>query len=621
MHQRMGRFAALGGATALVVSTLGFGGASASATPVGAVPFSQAVFNGFATGDELHLGIGGALSSVVGATGVPLLSLDQALSSASTSTAGLTSTLATEPWCAGCAGTVIQPAQAASVKAFNLGSGLNLDLGQIGSNVTGLLSQVKSIVPLLQSISIAPPDLPAAIGQLLDIPLDPILHATVLPSEAQAAWPGTSCPTGNLSYGLGRLASASVLSGLPAITTAGVSTQPLLSTAGTDGLQGVAQTKSLTDLVSNGDGSYGIQTQAQDIIAPISLNLLGLAQLNIGVHAANGNLDPVTLTATTSGEKSVPASLKLSTDDILDVTVSALGQTVSLAHVPLSTIGAQGLHIQLTLPAIVDALTNLDVPSIITSTLQQVISGLSQISGTSQITGALQGVVGQLNPLLGQVGSQVSSVVNTLVNQPLASNLPSVSDLLKLLDGVVHLSLGTLDVDTFPHAIGGAWNSAPVQSADGTQASGALDLLNLNLSTAGSFIDLGNLGAAGGLLSQLIPAGTIPNVTQALNIPAIPNIALPNLQIANPVLGHLESAAAQQSPIACTVSQTTSTPNPQQQSTPTPGPAPAPHVAAPALPFTGGPGGFWQPVTGVALLGLGGGSLALLRRLRRRSGV
>ena len=610
MNQRMGRFAGLTGATALVVSAIGFGGGSASATPVGAVPFSQAVFNGFATGDELHLGIGGTLSSVVGATGLPLVSIDQALSSASTSTAGLTSNLSSE------LGTLIQPAQASSVKAFNLGSGLSLNLGDIGNSVNGLLSQVKALTPLLQSISIAPPDLPAAVGQLLDIPLDPILHATVLPSSAQAAWPGTSCPTGNLSYGLGRLASASILSGLPAVTTAGVATQPLLSTAGLDGLQGIAQTKSLTDLVSNGDGSFGIQTQAQDIIAPISLNLLGLAQLNIGVHAANGQLDPVTLTATTSGEKSVPASLKMSTDDILDVTLSALGHTASLVHIPLSTVGAQGLHIPLTLPGIVDALVNLDVPSIITSTLQQVIDGLSQISGTSQITGALQGVVGQLNPLLGQVGSQVSSLVNTLVNQPLASGLPSVSDLLKLVDGVVHLSLGTLDVDTFPHAIGGPWNSAAVQSADGTKAAGSLDLLNVNLNTAGSFIDLGNLGSAGNLLSQLIPAGTIPNVTQALSIPAIPNIALPALQIANPVLGHLEAAAAQQSPIACTTAVTTNTPTPQQQITQTPGPK-----APSALPFTGGPGGLWQPVAGVALLGVGGGTFALLRRLRKRSAV
>jgi hypothetical protein len=209
------------------------------------------------------------------------------------------------------------------------------------------------------------------------------------------------------------------------------------------------------------------------------------------------------------------------------------------------------------------------------------------------------------------VGTQVSSLVNQVVNQPLASGLPSVSDLLKLVDGIVHLSLGTLDVDTVPHAIGN--HSAPfVASADGTQAGGALDLLNLNLSTAGSYIDLGNLGSLGNLVSQVIPAGTIPNVTQALTIPTLPQIGLPNLQIANPVLGHLEAAAAQQSPIACTVAQTTSTPNPQVT------PGPTPHTPA-ALPFTGGPGGFWQPMTGVALLGVGGGSLALLRRMRRRS--
>ena len=113
MQQRMGRFAGVAGATALVVSALGMGGGPASAqtsTPIGAVPFSQAVFNGYATGDELHLGITALdkLEGLTGAAGVNLNSLDQALSSASTSTAGLTSGITSELH------PLIQPAQADS---------------------------------------------------------------------------------------------------------------------------------------------------------------------------------------------------------------------------------------------------------------------------------------------------------------------------------------------------------------------------------------------------------------------------------------------------------------------------------------------------------------------------
>lgn len=608
MHQRMGRFAALGGATALVVSALGFGGGSASATPVGAVPFSQAVFNGFATGDELHLGIP-VLDQLLGSTGVSVSALDQALSSASTSTAGLTSALSTEPWCAGCAGTLVQPAQASSVKAFNLGQGLSLNLGQVGSTLNSVLANLKQ--SLLPAISFAPPDLPASLASLLQLPLDPILNAGVIQGEAKAAWPGTSCPTGNLSYGLGNLASANVLTGLPAIGSipglgsAGVSTAPLLSTAGSGG-QAVAQTKSLTSLISNGsDGSYGIQTQAQDIIAPLSVNLAGIAGLNVGVHTANGNLDPVTLTATSSGEKSVPASLTMSTDDILDVQLTALGKTVSLVHLPLSTIGQHDYP--LTLTGIVNGLAGLDVPSVLISTLNQVITGLNQLASSTPVSNAIQTITGliqnQLTPVLGQVGTTVSNAINQVVQTP------TVQQLLSVIQGTVNLSLGDLRVDTQPHAIGNP-NAPFVASADGTHAAGALDLLNLHLGLAGSSINIGG---------QTIPAGTIPGISQAITIPPILNLPLSSAltdTIANPVLGHLEAASTQQSPIACTVAATTNPPVPQVAPPQTPNP-----TVAPKLPFTGGPGGFWQPVTGVAFLGVGGGTLALLRRLRKRSAV
>jgi hypothetical protein len=44
-----------------------------------------------------------------------------------------------------------------------------------------------------------------------------------------------------------------------------------------------------------------------------------------------------------------------------------------------------------------------------------------------------------------------------------------------------------------------------------------------------------------------------------------------------------------------------------------------PAVAASTLPFTGGPGGLWQPVAGLVALGAGAGALGLVRRSRRRS--
>jgi hypothetical protein len=627
MNQRMGRFAGLAGATTLVLSSLAVGGGAASATPVGAVPFSQANFNGYATGDQVHVGLP-ALSALSAATGVNLNSVDQGLSSASTSTLGLTSNLTSE------LGTLIQPAQAASVHAFNEGAGLQVDLGSITNSVGSLVNNLKTLIPL-PSISIAPPDSAAAINQIGPVNLDPVLDAAALTGEAQAAWPGTSCPTGNLSYGLGNAAGVHLLnvpgvsvagltgSGLTSggLTSAGVTTVPVVSTTGNG--TSVSQSKSLTSLVSNGDGSYGIQTQASDIMAPITLNVLGLAQVEIAVHSAGGVNDPVTLTSTTSGEKSVPASLKLSTDDILDVTLTALGKTATLAHVPLTTIGQNGLHIPLSISGILQGLAQIDLPSTVTDALNQIITGLSQVG--QQLPAPLGGQGGAVQTVLGQLSSAVTGPVSNVLNtvQTTVNTItsqPTVAQLLGLLEGTLNLNLGSIDVDTFPHAIGGNWNDPAVQKTDGTAASGALDLLKVNLGLKGSSIniDAAQIGtqlvnAVNGLIP--IPAGAIPNIGQ-FNLPAIsiPLSGTPLDSIATLAVDHLETSANQQQPIACTTSAT------QPQVTPTTTPTP-PVTHPPALPFTGGPGGLWQPVTGVGLLGVGGGALALVRRMRRKSAV
>ena len=585
MMQRMGRFAGLAGATSLVVFSLGYAG-PASATPSTAVPFSQANFNGYATGDELHLGVT-ALNALSGVTG-SLNSLDQGLSSASTSTAGLTSDLTSE------LGTVIQPAQGSAVKAFDLGAGLKVDLGTVTNTAGTLLSSLQKAVPLPVT-AIAPPNVPAATDEVGPVDVPPLLHADTLLGEAQAAWPGTSCPTGNLSYGLGGLEAASLLTGLPTLTSTGVNTAPLIRTTGTDNQQGVSQSKSLTTLVPNGDGSYGIQTQASDTIAPISVNLLGIATLNVGVHAANGNLDPVTLTATTSGEKSVPASLKMSTDDILTVLLTPTtpgAAPVINESIPLSTIGPNGLRIPLTITGLTSLLSNIDLPSTLVNTLNTIVSALP-----SQLQTPVQTVISQLQPVIGPVINTVSTIQTTVQT---VTKQATVQQLLGLINGILTLNLGEIDVATTPHAIGNP-NAAPTE-VGGTQAGGALDLLHLNLGLTNSSINIGG---------QTIPANTISGVSQAISIPAIQSVSLPNIPLANAGLVHLEATSTQQQPIACTTAAVS-----QQTSPTTPA---APPTTAPKLPFTGGPGGLWQPIAGVAFLGVGGGALALVRRLRRRT--
>jgi len=548
----------------------------ASASSSAAVPFSQANFSGYATGTELHLGTtalnsldqitGGNLSPI---TGLSINSLDQGFSAASTNTAGLTTPLTSELQ------TVIQPAQAATTKAFDEGAGLQLNLGgTTGATLNNLantvLAAAKQAIPA-PAIALAPPNIPGVTNQSA-LSLDPIANASSLLGQAQANFPTASCPTSDISYGLGNLTAANILTGLPTLTSSGVNSAPLISTAG-DGTS-VFLSKSLTSLVPNGDGTYGIQTQASDIIAPITFNLLGLATLEISVQSAGGVNDPVTLTATTSGEPSVPATVKMSTDDILTVKLTAAGQSTPAIdeQVPLSSVASNGKQIPLSISGISALLSQLTLPQLTTfleNTLNSLPSGSTLSSALNQVLGVLQPVV-----------SPVESALNTVT--------PTLQQIISTLNGVINLNLGEIDIETVPHAIGGAFGSSPATTG-GTAASGAFQLLNIKLGLTNSSIN--------------IPQ----QVVNQVNIP-LTSIQLPDIALANPAVGVLEANSNQQQPISCATVQA--------QNNPT---LPTPTTVPPKLPFTGGPGGLWQPVVGVGTLGLGGFSLALVRRLRRRS--
>ncbi|HET6916994.1 MAG TPA: hypothetical protein VFH56_12960 [Acidimicrobiales bacterium] len=591
---------AAGFATALVAAAVVIPPASAGTT--GAVPFSQAHFSGYATGTELHLGtqVLDSLSTLVGtnlsqATGLELKGLDQGFSSASTNSAGLTSNLTSE------LSQLIQPAQAAGIKAFNEGQGLNLSLGgatgqQLSSLANTILAKAQTSIPG-PAVSLAPPNLPL-VQDVSNLSLDPIVNAQNLLGEAQANFPTAACPSSNISDGLGNLTSANILTGLPALTTSGVNSAPLISTVGNG--TSAAQSQSTTGLVSNGDGTYGIQTVASDIIAPITLNLLGLATVQIAVQSAGGVDHPVTLTSRTTGE-GTGASVVPSTDDILTVVMSvAGGNPVTLANVPLSSlVGTNGMDIPLTINGLTQLLSTISVPSVLISTLQNVVTQLGQVANNSTVTDLVNTINNTVIPALQQVATPVTSVVSTITSQP------TVAQLLKLLNGVLSLDLGSIHVGMKPHAIGNP--GQPPTAVGGTQAAGAMDLLNVNLGLNSGTLSLGNLNAAGQLVPNIIPAGTLQGITSAITIPVQTiNLVSSPLPLADFTAGHLETQAIQQQPISCSNPQVLTKSQPQPQK---------------ALPFTGGPGGLWQPVVGIGALGVGGFSLALVRRLRKRSAV
>lgn len=540
----------------------------ASADTTGAVPFSQANFHGYATGTEMHIGAT-ALNSLSGGA-IPVVNLDQAVSVASTDTTGLTSDLFGD-----LKNVLIQPAQQAGVngpvKVYDSGAGLKLDLGSAAPSQ--LLTAIQQLVPD-QVVRTAPPDL-TPLSDNFNLPdLEPVVGpagAGVLGGQAAASWPTDTCGSNVLSYGLGNAADLHFLS-LSPLTAAGTQSgvaAPLISTGGTTDQTSISQSKSQALLTKNADGTYGISTVASDIIAPIHINILGLASLDIAVKSAGGVDDPVTLTALTTGEKS-GAAVTPSTDDILTVTLTPAGQTTGTSLIPgypnglpLSALIGQG---PLTFPISTSMLpvTLQSLTTLLTNTVNTVSTIASNVL-PAPVASVLQTGATTLNQTLQSVNSQIQQNAGALLNT---------------LNSLVDINLGSITIDDTPHAIGGTDTSAPTMLG-GTQAGGAMDLINLTLGTSGT------------VFGQ----------------------SLPTLALANAIFGHLEAASNLGDPIvasSCGPTPTTTTTLPPVHSSSQP---------LTKLPFTGGPGGLWQPMVGIGTLGLGGFSLALVRRLRKRSAV
>jgi hypothetical protein len=456
MKVQHGRQVAGVGAIALMVAAL-VASAPASATPAGAVPFGEASFHGYATGTEVHVG-----ALTVGTT--QLAALDQAFSGASTSTAGLTTAIKSET------GSVVQPPEPSSVNAYGTGSGLEVGL----ATSTTAQTDANQILLAGKAQQVAPPNTTATTKQVGPVSLPPVASASALIGRAAAVYSATQCPIGQpISYGLGNAANVN------ALTLVG--TSPTLNTAGTG--TSTAQSTADTYLAPNGDGTFGLSTSAADIIAPLTVNVLGALQVVITVRSAGGVSDPVTLTAKTTGE-STGASVKLSTNDLLTVALVAGGTTTPVVTIPLSAVGAGGLHIPLS---------------------------------TGGLTAALDGIGGAASGVVNQIpdaGSALSSALTSVIK---ALN-PVTSVASGLLANLANISLGSIDVDTVPHAIGGAVTS-PATVVGGTEAAGALDLLHVDLAVTGSLLGVG----------------------------------LPNLDLADLYVGHLEASANLAAPITCTI--------------------------------------------------------------------
>jgi hypothetical protein len=186
---------------------------------------------------------------------------------------------------------------AASGGAVNSG-GLNTPLvNELGTNISGAVPdknavgrgtgaevglvtadpQTTTLNQLLLSglaIATAPPNNPAPVTKDITLPVNPVLFASALRGQAQALYDPTFCPVGRpLTYGLGYAANAQLVNAGPGVNNQSGFDAPVVGTSisafGTP--RGVTQSRTVTYLQANGDGTFGVVSETRQTVAPISL--------------------------------------------------------------------------------------------------------------------------------------------------------------------------------------------------------------------------------------------------------------------------------------------------------------------------------------------------------------
>lgn len=134
----------------------------------------------------------------------------------------------------------------------------------------------------------APPPTPL-VRAAIDIPVNPVLFARTGAGEAQARYDANFCPIGRpLTFGRGFAENLELLGG--GNEADGSIDNPLLGTSTTAGTnRATTQSRTVTYMIANGDGTFGLVSETRQTLAPITLNILGgLGQLLIEVAGEYG---------------------------------------------------------------------------------------------------------------------------------------------------------------------------------------------------------------------------------------------------------------------------------------------------------------------------------------------
>ncbi|MDQ2826744.1 MAG: hypothetical protein M3Y04_07280 [Actinomycetota bacterium] len=320
------RAAALLSAMAIMGGMLAFSSSPVSAAPVSGQPFTAYGSGAAVITKALQLG------------NTSIANAEAAFSGGAVSTGGLNSPVTNEFG--------INVAGAAGGKNA-IGRGTGLEVGLVNANPQPTtLNQV--LLSAVATATAPPPSGP--VTREVPLNVNPVAFASLLRGQAAATYDPTFCPIGKpLTYGLGYASNLQLLNTGTGSNAQTGFTAPAVGTAisasGTP--RGASQSRTVTYMVANGDGSFGVASETRQTVAPISL----LANQTLGTAVTVEIAGEFGLRTVATG-KPGGSSVSFVGNPVLTVTSTVLGiPTTLVGPVSLeSLLGQNGVGI--TIPGI-----------------------------------------------------------------------------------------------------------------------------------------------------------------------------------------------------------------------------------------------------------------------------
>jgi hypothetical protein len=295
-----------------------------SAVPVGAAPLSGQSFSAYGSGAAV---ITKALQ--LGTTTVA--NAEAAFSGGSVNSQGLNTAVQNE------FGINVQPVTAGK-NAFGRGTGLEVGL-LTNDPQQATLNQL--LLSGLATATAPPPSVSPP--KEIALNLNPVAFASTLRGNAAANYDPTYCPVGRpLTFGQGYAENLQLLNTGTVDPTTGF-TAPTVGTSSTVGNpRAASQSRTVTYLQPNGDGTYAVVSESRQTVAPVSL----LANQATGTAVTVEIAGEFGLKVVSTG-KSTGSSISYTGNPVLTVSTTVLGVTTNvLGPISLQNIlGPNGLTV------------------------------------------------------------------------------------------------------------------------------------------------------------------------------------------------------------------------------------------------------------------------------------